>query len=105
MPADLRLLGPAGVAWVGLAALLGAPVRVAGGTSIGCVLLATAVVVHDRTSAPGPGRGWVNSVALCLALCAVALALVLVAAALHRSVQGVGTVTELAEEGATVTVA
>lgn len=101
MASDLRLLGPAGVAWAGLAALLAARPQLLLSSAVAALSVALALVLVRVRIGPGGRRfAWVDGVALC----AVALTLVLLAAALHRATQGAGTVSELARQGATVTV-
>jgi competence protein ComEC len=98
--ADLRLLAPAVTAWAATAMLLAAPVHV-------LVLLVCALVVASlwsiRPCGFGPGGPWLRSRTGSLPLAMSATALVLVALVLHRGVRTAGTVTALAQQGATVT--
>lgn len=109
MAGDLRLLGPALLAWVGLAALLAAPGALVLGVAAAALLFAIVLMLvrvrsggfADRAGSPTPMPGrWREGAALC----AVALALVLLGAVFHRAEQSAGTVSALAGEGAVVTV-
>ncbi len=96
-PADLRLLGPALSAWAVCALMLSAPRALV--LLVSSFLFAAAVVsVWPR--AAGRGGAWVPVVALTLA----ATSMVLAALVLQRGLRSVGTVTDLAQQGASVRV-
>ncbi len=95
---DLRLLGPAAVAWALGAALLGSPADRRVWSGVGAVLLAGAAVLSTRRR--GPRRRRLGAVATAVLLLA---GLVLVASGAHGLVRDASGLGRLAASGSVVT--
>jgi competence protein ComEC len=98
--ADLRLLGPALAGWVGVAAMLSVDLRWLAVIAVGLLLATVGLLAAGRGchQRGRPGRG-LTSV---LALAGAAVALVLMAVFFHRELRSVGTISTLAQDGASV---